>query len=389
MNYQLITDSSALDNFLQSVANDRVLAIDTEFMREKTFFAQLCLVQVAGAGGAAVIDILSPSFSQSASSLSPLWDFLAKEDRIKIMHAGSQDIEIIYNLTKKIPPNIIDSQLAAAVLGLGDNLGYQKLVEMFLKKNLDKTMQYINWQNRPLPGKALDYAALDVIYLLEIYEQMEKLLLEKNRMAWLQEEMSKLLDIKSYELDYENAWRRLKKLPRDGKKLRAAQLLAAWREERAVKKNLPRGFILRDELLLDIANHLPQDPSDLRALRGAGGIIQNENLMSTIFSIIKQVMSEDGGYSSPRTEKREFIDIPENALEMLKLLLKLIAREQNVVARVIAREQDLIDFLLKKPQAKILQDWRYEVFGKRAEKLLRGDLSLKLKNSEIEFIELA
>ncbi|MDI9313291.1 MAG: ribonuclease D [Hydrotalea sp.] len=384
MNYELISNPAALVAFLQKLSSDDIIAIDTEFMREKTFFAELCLVQIGGKGGVAVIDTLAPGLI-GAGKMDALWDFLNDPARVKVLHAGSQDIEIIYHLTKKIFPNIIDTQLASAVLGLGDNLGYQKLVEIFLKKNLDKTMQFINWYKRPLPARALDYAALDVIYLLEIYDEMKKMLVAQDRMVWLKEEMNKLLDVKSYALDPASAWKRLKRLPKGGKKMRAVQLLAAWRDEQAVKRNLPRGFVLRDELLLDICNHLPTRPEDLKNMRGAHGLMQHDRTMAAIFDIMKQAMKE-GSEAAP-SERKESVDVPENALEVLKLLLKIVARQQNVVARVIAREADLIDFLLKKPEARIMQDWRYEVFGKRAEKLLRGELSFTLKNNDIEFIE--
>ena len=381
MNYELIADHAALVRFLEKLSSDEVVAIDTEFMREKTFFAELCLVQIAGKGGVAVIDALAPGLVD----IDPLWVFLNNPARLVVVHAGSQDIEIIYHLTKKIFPNIIDTQLASAVLGMGDNLGYQKLVEIFLKKDLDKTMQFINWHKRPLPHRALDYAALDVIYLLEIYDKMQEMLLAQNRMPWLKEEMNKLLDVKTYELNPSNAWQRLKKLPKGGRKLRAVQLLAAWRDDQAVKRNLPRGFVLRDELLLDICNHLPTRRDDIKNMRGASGLMQNERILTAVFDIINQAIKE--GDTPAPTAKREFVEVPENALEVLKLLLKIIARQENVVARVIARESDLVDFLLKKPEARIMQDWRYEVFGKRAEKLLRGELSLTLKNNEVEFIE--
>ncbi|MGI9461534.1 MAG: ribonuclease D [Alphaproteobacteria bacterium] len=383
MDYQLITESANLEKFLARIAIDDVIAIDTEFMRKKTFFAELCLVQIASKNGVAIIDVLSPSLS----NLSPLWNFLNNEKPMKIIHAGSQDIEIIYHLTKKIPPNIIDSQLAAAVLGFGDNIGYQKLVEILLKKNIDKTMQFINWYNRPLPKKALEYAALDVIYLLEIYQKIEKILVEKNRLAWLEEEMIKLLDIKSYELNTSNAWNRLKKLPKDAKKLYAVQLLATWREEEAIKKNLPRGFIMRDELLINLCNHLPTKLDDLKTMRDTKNIIQNKHTTTAVFAIMKKAIASHNGESYQ--EKKPSAKISENTLIALKLLLKTIAHEKNVVARIIARESDLVDFLLKKPEARILQDWRYDIFGKHAKKLLQGELAFKLKNGEIEFIDLS
>ncbi|MCX8515413.1 MAG: ribonuclease D [Alphaproteobacteria bacterium] len=385
MNYHVISTAAALKEYLVSIAGEKYIALDTEFMREKTFFAQLCLVQIATSKGAAIVDILSPALGDATL----LWEFLEEDHRVKIFHSASQDLEIIYHIRNKLPPNVIDTQIMGAVLGLGDNIGYQKLVEYFLKKDLDKTMQYTNWALRPLSKKALDYAALDVIYLFEISHMMEKQLQQQHRQEWVKEEMKKLLNVDTYKLAPEIAWQRLKKFPKSAKKFRALQLMAEWREHTAIERDLPRGFVIRDELLFEIANHLPKNEKEMSTIRNISSLLNHKKNLEAVLAIIRRVQGEPLPPHVEEKEQYQWESSHDNALEVLKLLLKITARRQAVAARIVARESDLIDFLLHKPSPQIMSGWRYDVFGKNAEKLLQGKLSLRLQGNEIEFIEVA
>lgn len=261
--YPLITQTPALEAWCTAAAGQAFVAVDFEFMREDTYFSQLCLIQVATPGQAAVIDPLAPGLS-----LEPFWSLLNTAPVLKVFHSSSQDIEIVVNKTGRVPHPLFDTQIAAMAIGLGEQVSYQNLIATLLGKTLDKGARFTDWSRRPLDLRQLTYAIGDVTYLAEAYPKIADTLAHKGRDYWLREEMERLANPSHYITQPEDAWRRLKLPGRDLKLLGRVRALAAWREQEAISKDVPRGRILKDETLLEIATHPPKAQADIGRMRG-------------------------------------------------------------------------------------------------------------------------
>ncbi len=369
----LITDSRALAAFCQQIESADFITVDTEFMRENTFWPELCLIQVAGNDVAAAIDPMARDLD-----MTPLLNLLTdNEDVLKVFHAGGQDVEIIYNLTGKTPHPIFDTQIGAMALSQAEQVGYSNLVESWLGIAVDKGARFTDWARRPLDTRQIDYAIADVTHLAVIFPKMLDALMAKGRGAWLDEEMERLADPETYAQRPEDAWQRVKVPTRKPDVLGRLRALAAWRETEARQKNLPRGRIVKDETLADLANHPPRSQADLARVRGLSAAWGSNDIGDRMMQALA------AAFPMPRE------DIPdlgikrqgpgkEGALiaDLLKLLLKIRARELNVASRLIARGDDLDAIACGVREGlPVLKGWRYDVFGKDALELLGGQLA--------------
>lgn len=376
----IISTQSALDSLCQSLRQHPFITIDTEFLRDKTYYPTLCLVQVAPPEGEALaIDPLAKDLD-----LTPLFDLLADPAVIKVFHAARQDLEIFFNLTGKIPQSIFDTQVAAMVLGYGDQIGYLNLVQDICHKKLDKGAQFTDWSRRPLTERQLYYALDDVLWLREVYVHLDRQLKQRGRTEWVFEEMGILTTPDTYQNHPEEAWQRLKLRTDKPQAIAVLMEVAKWREAEAQRRNIPRGRILRDETLLDIAVHAPQNVDELKHIRGLGEDVARGKLGQALLHAIGTglAMPKD---QIPRQERKK--PLPQNlvpVVEMLKLLLRIVASENDVAARLIASPEDL-EALARADNADIpaMKGWRHDVFGREALDLKHGRIGLAVKGGEI------
>lgn len=385
--HPLIDDSKTLAALCERLAKSPFIAVDTEFMRENTFWPDLCLIQVANSEEAAAIDPKAEGLD-----MQPLLDILVNnEDVLKIFHAGGQDIEIICNLTGKTPHPLFDTQIAAMALGQGEQIGYSNLVDAWLGIQLDKAARFTDWARRPLDKRQIDYAIGDVTHLADIFPRMLERLRKTGRGVWLDDEMERTADPSNYILDPQIAWKRIKIPNRKAEVLGRLKALAAWREYEARGKNLPRGRIVKDETLADLAAHPPKSQSDLAKVRGLSTTWASNEIGGRLIDALANSGPLPSDEMPPRNEHRPGLG-KDGALvaDLLKLLLKIRAREIDVAARLLARgdELDLLAAGQRKDLA-ILDSWRFNEFGRDALDLVEGRLAFavvngKLKMSRIE-----
>ncbi|MFK4871499.1 ribonuclease D [Novosphingobium sp. ZW T3_23] len=380
--HPLITKTDDLAALCERLAKSDFVAVDTEFMRENTYWPELCLVQIANTEEAAAIDPMAEGLD-----MTPLLDLLTdNEDVLKVFHAGGQDVEIIYNATGRTPHPIFDTQIAMMAISQSEQIGYSNLVESWMGLTIDKGARFTDWSRRPLTERQIEYAIGDVTHLSKIFPKMLKRLIKTGRGEWLDQEMEKLADPEHYRNDPAQAWKRIKAAGRNPAMLGRLKAIAEWREYEAQGKNIPRGRIARDETLADIASHPPKQQADLAKVRGLSqGWKDNDigkRLMNTIAKA--QPMSEDE--LPPRTPKGAPLG-KEGSLvaDLLKLLLKIRAREIDVAARLLARSEDL-ELLAAGVRKKlpILEGWRYEVFGCDALALVEGKLAFAVENGKLK-----
>lgn len=369
----IITDTPALRALCDDLAKQPYITIDTEFLRDKTYYPTLCLVQVAPpVGDAAAIDPLAKDID-----LTPLIELMANQNVLKIFHAARQDVETFFNLCGQIPTPIFDTQVAAMVCGYGDQIGYLNLVQDICGKKLDKGAQFTDWSRRPLTDKQISYALDDVIWLRDVYRHLSDELKKRGRTEWVFEEMAFLTDPKTYKNPPEDAWQRLK-LRTDKPQAVAVLIEAArWREEEAQRRNIPRGRILKDEALLDLAVHAPRTIDELKHIRGVGEDVARGKLGQSILNAVERGLSLPRD-QLPRQERRKAL--PPNlapVVELLKVLLRIVAAENEVAARLIASPDDLEE-IAKSDTADVaaMKGWRHEVFGVEALELKSGRIAL-------------
>lgn len=379
--HPLIESSEALIEFCDLIRGSDFIAVDTEFMRENTFWPELCLIQVADSDHAAAIDPMAPGID-----LAPLLDLLvANEEILKVFHAGGQDVEIIFNMTGKTPHPIFDTQIGQMALGQAEQVGYSNLVEAWLGVHLDKGARFTDWSRRPLDKRQIDYAIGDVTHLAKIFPMMLKKLVKTGRGHWLDEEMEKLADPANYNIDPDKVWQRIKMPSRKPDVLGRLQALAAWREREARSKNLPRGRIVKDETLADLAAHPPRDQDGLGRVRGLSATWKSNDIGGRLMDAIagaRALSKEDMPDRAPRGPGLG----KEGALvaDLLKLLLKIRARELNVAARLIARSDDLEALAAgRRDDIAMMTGWRYEVFGEAALDLVEGRMGFAVKHGKL------
>jgi len=388
--HKLITKSEELAALCSRLAKSDFVTVDTEFMRENTYWPDLCLVQIADENEAAAIDPLADGID-----LSPLLELLTdNEDVLKVFHAGGQDVEIIYNFTGQTPHPIFDTQIAMMAISQSEQIGYSNLVESWLGISIDKGARFTDWSRRPLTERQIEYAIGDVTHLAEIFPKILERLMKTGRGAWLDQEMEKLADPENYRNDPSIAWKRIKAAGRNPSVLGRLKALAQWRELEAQDKNIPRGRIARDETLADIAGHPPRKQEDLAKVRGLSQGWKDNEIGRRLMAAIEKSSPLPDDEMPPRNSRGAPLG-KEGALvaDLLKLLLKIRAREIEVAARLLARSDEL-EMLAAgvRKNLPILEGWRYEQFGHDALDLVEGKMAFavvggKLKMTHVDELE--
>ena len=379
--HPLITDTESLEKLCERLARSDFVAVDTEFMRENTYWPDLCLFQVANGEEAAAIDPKAEGMD-----LTPLLNLLVNNEHVlKVFHAGGQDIEIIFNLSGGTPHPLFDTQIAAMALGLGEQVGYQNLVEALLGRSLDKGARFTDWARRPLDRRQIDYAIGDVTHLAELFPKMLDRLRRTNRGNWLDQEMERISDPANYINDPALAWKKVKIQSRKADVLGRLKALAAWRELEARSKNLPRGRIMKDETLADIALHPPLDQEALGKVRGLSPAWRGNDIGARMMEALANADPLPPAEMPPRDDRGPGLG-REGALvaDLLKLLLKIRARESNVAPRLVARSEEL-ELLAagRRDGLTILQGWRFEEFGRDALDLVEGRLAFAIRDGKL------
>jgi ribonuclease D len=377
----LITDQKRLDEFCASLQACPFITIDTEFLREKTYYPKLCLVQVSDPSGqiAAAIDPLVGDLN-----LAPLYALLFDKNILKVIHAGRQDLEIFYNLTGQVVDPIFDTQIAAMVCGYGDSVGYEALVRNIANIQIDKSSQFTDWSRRPLSERQVEYAMGDVTHLIKVYKHLADELEKRNRISWVFEEEKILADPKTYYNDPREAYQRIKVKTPKPKTLAVLREIAAWREQQAQDRDIPKGWILRDETLADMAAQMPRNISQLQKIRGVSEDMSKGSLGQHLLDAITRAVESDPK-DWPQIEKRKPISPTVAAtVDILRMLMKVQCSEEGVATKLLASSEDL-EALAMDDNADVpaMKGWRYEIFGKEALALKHGHLAIGLKDSKI------
>ncbi len=384
--HPLITESDELSDLCSRLAKSDFVAVDTEFMRENTYWPELCLVQIANDKEAAAIDPMAPGID-----LAPLLELLTNnEDVLKVFHAGGQDVEIIYNLTGKTPHPIFDTQIAMMAISQSEQIGYANLVESWMGTQIDKGARFTDWSRRPLTERQIEYAIGDVTYLSQIFPRILKKLIKTGRGAWLDVEMERLADPDHYRNDPSQIWRKIRAPSRNPNVLGRLKDLAAWREQEAQGKNIPRGRIMRDETLADIASHPPKEQADLATVRGVSSAWRENVIGKRLMKVIKNAEALPPEELPDKPQRGAPLG-KEGALvaDLLKLLLKIRSREIDVAARLLTRSDELEALAAGVRKLPVLEGWRYDIFGRDALRLVEGKLAFavvkgKLKMTQVE-----
>lgn len=379
--HELITSTDELQALCDRFASADFIAVDTEFMRESTYWPLLCLVQVSDGKEAAAIDPLADGID-----LTPLLDLMTgNEDVLKVFHAGGQDVEIIYNLTGKTPHPIFDTQIAMMAISQSEQIGYSNLVETWLGLTIDKGARFTDWSRRPLTDRQLEYAIGDVTYLSQIFPKILKKLMKTGRGAWLNQEMERLADPENYAQDPDTIWHRIRASGRNPQMLGRLKALAAWREGEAQDKDIPRGRIVRDETLADLASHPPKKQADLVKVRGLSNGWKDNDIGKRLMKVLADAPPLPPDEMPER--KRGAPLGKEGALvaDLLKLLLKIRAREIDVAARLLARSDDLEQLAAGvRKNLPLLEGWRHEQFGQDALDLVEGKLGFGVEDGRLK-----
>jgi len=375
---QYIDTPEQLTHLCQQIEQEPWIALDTEFLREKTYYPQFCLLQIASPDWVACIDPLV------LKDLSPLFEVIYNPKLIKVFHACRQDLEIFYQITGKIPESVFDTQIAAPLLGIQENPGYAMLVSGFLNINLSKAHTRTDWSIRPLSEEQLKYAADDVIYLCEIYQIMCQKLKELNRFDWLATDFKQLTQTDLYHVIPENAWLRVKgKNKLTGKQLSIIQSLTKWREQTAQQQNKPRNWLVRDDLLLEFAK---LQPTTLKSLSGIRGI--NERLVQRHGKTLCHLISEaqqtlpiplhEKGAPPKKTQQQEAV------VDVLNAVVRIRAMENSLNPVILASRKELEKLLFDDESSLLLTGWRYSMVGEELQGLLKGEYALSLENQSVK-----
>ncbi len=378
----LIEDSATLANLCSRLAAKPYVVVDTEFMRENSYWPELCLIQIADDEEAAAIDPMAPGID-----MKPLLDLLTEnEEVLKVFHAGGQDIEIVYNLTGKTPHPLFDTQVAAMALGQGEQIGYSNLVDSYLGITVDKGARFTDWARRPLDTRQIDYAIADVTHLSKIFPRMLDKLRKTGRGLWLDEEMERLANPENYRNDPDLAWQRVRVASRKAEVLGRLKALARWRELEAQGKDLPRGRIVKDETLADLASNPPKKQADLGRVRGLSAAWAGNDIGGRMMAALAEAQPMSASELPLRDDRKPALG-KDGALvaDLLKLLLKIRAKEINVAARLLARSEELEALAAgQREKLPILEGWRFEQFGRDALALVEGQLGFTVKGGKLK-----
>ena len=376
---RVITRTDELSEACQILSAADFVAVDTEFMRETTFWPKLCLIQMASPDVELIVD------PQSADlDLAPFWDLMRDTSVVKVFHAARQDVEIVVARSGDVPRPVFDTQVAAMVCGFGESVSYVNLVKSITGRDLDKSSRFTDWARRPLSSKQLTYALGDVTHLRDIYAHLRKELETSGRAHWLEEEMSTLTDPQTYTVKPEDAWQRLKLRVRNRRALAVLIELAAWRERIAQSQDVPRGRVLRDEALYDIANQAPTEPERLGELRTLSEGFSRSARAREIVEAVKRGLARDPKSLPPLPQNQPPPPEATATIELLKVMLKAAAARHRVATRLIADSEDLERIAVEtEPDVPALRGWRRELFGEDALRLKSGEIALGVEAGEV------
>ena len=382
MQQKTITTTRALQDLCQRLSTVQHIAVDTEFMREKTYFAELCLIQVASENESAVIDPLADDID-----LSSFYNLLQNPNVVKVFHSCRQDLEIFVKQMGVVPTPVYDTQIAAMVCGFGDQVGYIKLVEAFLNIALDKESRFTDWAQRPLTPKQLQYALNDVIYLEQLYTILENNLNTQGRNSWLDEENAVIQDINLYSIKPEDAWQKLSEANMSPPLLNRLKFLAAWREGEAQRRNIPKNFLLKNETLIAIAANNPSTPEAISKIRGFPSNPKNALIPAITAALQKAKNTPPEEYPLPLA--RPVKKPPQALTSLLKVLMSHTAEQHQVAPKLIASSDEIASIALGKTEGiKAMKGWRYKIFGQYAEKIKNGTLAIAANDSTTQLIDL-
>ncbi|MDG1019922.1 MAG: ribonuclease D [Emcibacteraceae bacterium] len=375
----VITTNEALNALCDRLSKSDYVTVDTEFLRDKTYYSKLCLIQIADDNEYHAIDTLAGGLD-----LAPFYDLMTNENVVKVFHAAKQDIEIFVNQANVVPKPLFDSQIAAMVCGFGDSIGYEKLVMALCNKTLDKSTRFTDWSRRPLTQRQIDYALGDVTHLRTTYKKLKEKLEQSGREHWLSEEIGDMLNIDTYTIQPKDAWKRIK-IRNSNRRFNAiVHRIAEWREEEAQRRNMPRNRIMRDEVLLELSAVRPTHTNALTSIRGLGANFASSKSGKDIINAIKESLELPDDALPKISRRKPPSQNTDPIVELLKVLLKIVCKSENVAPKLLANVEDL-EKIAESDDAdvKALHGWRYDLFGKNAIALKNGEVAFAIKDGEI------
>jgi ribonuclease D len=380
---RIVETNQDLEAFIAELSSAPYLALDTEFLRDQTYYPKLCLIQAAAPGVEGIIDPLAPGID-----LAPFYELLKRPDMVKVLHAARQDIEIFYLQGGVLPAPLFDTQIAAMVAGFGDAASYETLARKLARVEIDKSARFTDWSHRPLSKRQLEYAQADVTHLRVIYEKLKAQLEKTGRAGWVEEEIAALSDPALYRLDPEQAWKRLKPRTTNKRFLAVLAQVAAWRESEAQARDIPRGRVLKDEALTEIAAHPPDSAEGLERIRAVPKGFANSRFAKPLMQAIEAGRNGPPPDIAEPSARRKREPSPA-AIDLLKTLLRLKAESAGVAARLIANAEDIEKLAAYEDDGvAALQGWRAQLFGNDAKLLRQGDLAIALENGQAVVVEL-
>ena len=376
----VITTTQELEAFADRAVAADFLCVDTEFMRESTFYSQLCLIQAATPGEECIIDPLAEGID-----LEPLLELMADERLLKVMHSARQDLEIFYELMGEVPGPLFDTQVAAMALGYGESVGYQALVKGELNRKLDKGARFTDWSRRPLSERQLHYAIGDVTHLRDLFPGMRAKLEAKGRMSWIEEETAPMLEESLYTNDPEEAWRRLKIRSPKKPYLAALKAAAAWREARAIEKDMPRRRVMKDDVVYALAQGQPTTVEALKKVRGVPQGFERSGSAKELVEAIADALANMDTYAPPAPKHKHMPPNLGPTVEMLRTLLRLRTEYEDIAPRLVANASDIEELAAFGDKAEVaaLKGWRRDIFGADALDMLAGRIGLRLEGREV------
>lgn len=384
---QIITTTEALADFCRAASAEPYVTVDTEFLRERTYYAKLCLVQLAlpgkGDERAALVDPLAEGLD-----LAPLWELMRHPGPVKVFHAARQDLEIFWIDGQVIPQPLFDTQIAAMVCGYGEQAGYETLVRKIARANLDKTSRFTDWSHRPLSEQQLRYALADVTHLRVIYETLSKRLAAEGRGPWLAEEMAILTDPATYVTRPEDAWQRIKTRGNSGRFLAVVRELARFRENHAQSRNIPRSRVYKDDALLELASTRPTNHDELGRSRLLLREARRGEIADGILAAVRMAMALDPRDLPKPEDEGEQLQVNPALADLLRVLLKARADQSGVAQKLIAATSELDAIAAGRRDLPCLNGWRAEIFGQDALRLCRGELALTAKGQQVVTLDL-
>jgi len=379
----LVTSSTDLAAVCERLSRHPYVTVDTEFLRETTFWPKLCVVQMAGPDEAVIVDALAPGLD-----LTPLYRLMTNENVVSVFHAARQDVEIFWNLAKVIPSPMFDTQVAAMVLGYGESISYDQLVARITGDTIDKSSRFTDWARRPLSPAQVSYAISDVTHLRDVYLKLKADLEKQGRTSWVNEEMKVLTSPDTYEQKPENAWRRLKARVKKPRELAVLIEVAAWREREAQLRDVPRSRTIKDDAIIEIAHQQPKTAEALANLRSLPKGFERSKAGEAIVAAVQKALGRDPSTLPPLARDRPLSNGASATVELLKVLLRMVAEQHGVAVKVVATVDDL-QKLAVEDDADIpaLHGWRRIMFGEQALKLKRGEIALAFEDGRVVAIE--